>query len=891
MDILGTEQADVYDQTAQGPGEGNTYRGLGGNDTIRMYNGTAVPGAGVDIIEHLVSADTWRTLEVAFWDSPAGVVVDLAAGYADDGWGSRDTLVGIFKGAHGSFHDDRFLGDAGNNTFWPNGGKDTIDGRGGIDTVGLGWTAGDPTDLSNYNIAVSIDGALATITSKTDKNLRYELANVERLSFWDGTVGHDFDIADFMSPKAMAEQGLTGAATQRWNSAAAMGTPVGVSFSFVESAPASGPGATGFRSFNATERQTVRDLLNSTSAVTGLTFTEVAEAGATNGQIRFGVSAQSATKGVAFMPDVSAANPTAGDIWMDSDSMLALSPGTEGYAALLHELGHALGLRHPRNVDAGDAWAQQLRAADDKTSFSVMSGTASVDGLFRADWGVLDVAALQYLYGSKAVNGGDTVYPVGGADALAQRTLIDVGGIDTIDATASQVGVSIDLAAAHLSSVGLSRDGLAPVENLGIAVGTVIENAIGSNLDDVLVGNALANALYGRGGNDWIDGGAGFDIAVFAGKRSDYFVSSGFGKVFVAARDGVSGFDTLLNIERLSFDDGDVNLGASAVAADIKFTTDKGVAAQGTLPDPSDQLRTATSYSKSVEAVHGSVTVSATGSYAYVPNSAYTGEDSFGYRVSDGKGGANVYWAYITINQSNEVSSIPVSLTGTAGADNLLGGNGADTLSGGAGNDTLTGLGGNDAIDGGTGTDVAVYSGSRQNYVLTKTGGGFTVTDNSGLEGTDTLQNVERLKFSDRGIALDVGPAQSAGETQLLLGAVLGKDLLATKKPLIGTAIDLFDQGYTFQQLSGAIMRLDIWGILANGGQPSATSTQIANYLLTTVNKAAPDAATLAAAVTALNTETGPAQGNFLWHLAESAANQTQVGLVGLALTGLEFGG
>ena len=93
------------------------------------------------------------------------------------------------------------------------------------------------------------------------------------------------------------------------------------------------------------------------------------------------------------------------------------------------------------------------------------------------------------------------------------------------------------------------------------------------------------------------------------------------------------------------------------------------------------------------------------------------------------------------------------------------------------------------------------------------------------------------------------------------------------------------------KDLSGAVMRLDIWGILANGGQASATNAQIANYLLTTVNKAAPDAATLAAATTAINTETGAAQGNFLSVLAASAANQPQVGLVGLASTGLEFGG
>ena len=125
----------------------------------------------------------------------------------------------------------------------------------------------------------------------------------------------------------------------------------------------------------------------------------------------------------------------------------------------------------------------------------------------------------------------------------------------------------------------------------------------------------------------------------------------------------------------------------------------------------------------------------------------------------------------------------------------------------------------------------------------------------------------------------------------MLLGAVLGKTLTALKKPLLGTVIDLFDQGYTMPQLSGALMRLDIWGILANGGNATATNTQIANYLLSTVNKVVPDSLTLAAAVALLNSEMGASQGNFLSTLALSDANQTQVGLVGLLTTGLEYGG
>ena len=221
--------------------------------------------------------------------------------------------------------------------------------------------------------------------------------------------------------------------------------------------------------------------------------------------------------------------------------------------------------------------------------------------------------------------------------------------------------------------------------------------------------------------------------------------------------------------------------------------------------------------------------------------------------------------------------------------ENASGSAAADVIVGNALNNSIDGQGGNDTIDGGAGIDTALYAGPRANYTLAKTSNGFSLADMTGVAGIDALQNVERLKFSNGSIALDVGAKESGGEAQLLLGAVLGKDLLATKKPLIGTAIDLFDQGFTLQQLSGAIMRLDIWGGLANGGQGAATIAQIAGYLLATVNRATPDASSLAVAVTALNTETGAAQGNFLWHLAESAANQTQVGLVGLATTGLEF--
>jgi Ca2+-binding RTX toxin-like protein len=237
------------------------------------------------------------------------------------------------------------------------------------------------------------------------------------------------------------------------------------------------------------------------------------------------------------------------------------------------------------------------------------------------------------------------------------------------------------------------------------------------------------------------------------------------------------------------------------------------------------------------------------------------------------------------------VASVTFSLTAfvenldlAAGAGDLAGsGNALDnTLLGNDGRNNLTGAGGNDHIDGGAGVDTALYSGGRAGYVLNRTSTGFTVTDTSGLEGSDTLQNVERFKFAGAGIAFDMGLAQSGGGTALLIGAVLGQATLAAKKELVAVVIDLFDQGFTLQQLSGAVMRLDIWTLLAGGNEAS----QIASYLLTMVRGTAPDAATLTAAVASL---TNDPQGDFLWHLAESSDNQTQVGLVGLAATGLEF--
>ncbi len=59
-------------------------------------------------------------------------------------------------------------------------------------------------------------------------------------------------------------------------------------------------------------------------------------------------------------------------------------------------------------------------------------------------------------------------------------------------------------------------------DNLSIAYGTVIENAIGGSARDLLWGNDVANRLEGRGGNDVLNGFKGADILI-GGAGIDFF--------------------------------------------------------------------------------------------------------------------------------------------------------------------------------------------------------------------------------------------------------------------------------------------------------------------------------------------------------------------------------
>ena len=106
-------------------------------------------------------------------------------------------------------------------------------------------------------------------------------------------------------------------------------------------------------------------------------------------------------------------------------------------------------------------------------------------------------------------------------------------------------------------------------------------------------------------------------------------------------------------------------------------------------------------------------------------------------------------------------------IVGTIGNDILKGTTAPERLFGLDGDDTMTGGLRADTIDGGLGTDISVYEGPRENFLITGRSSGQYEISYAGpiiviypppaTEGTDTLIGIERIQFTDTAIALDIG--------------------------------------------------------------------------------------------------------------------------------------
>ena len=320
--------------------------------------------------------------------------------------------------------------------------------------------------------------------------------------------------------------------------------------------------ATNYSILNAAQGAAFRSALSLWDALIAPNFTEVADNATSRGELRIAFTSfdmDPGTAAYAFLPTSQVPTSVVGDIWFNSNSVgQDFSQGTDHFLTLIHEIGHTLGLKHPFEgtlipdpFQTGRYTAMSYTEAGRVVSFSTpMPGQISAT---RAPVAastplVLDIAAIQALYGADTTTAsGNTTYAFSAADATV-RAIYDAGGTDTWDLSGISRNNIVDLTPGAYSSIaqwtvaeqtafyqaqfnpGFSAfiagqlnqaNTWTWTDNVGIALNTIIENVIGGSANDTITGNSADNfftltsggtdIVSGEGGNDAFSFGAAWD--------------------------------------------------------------------------------------------------------------------------------------------------------------------------------------------------------------------------------------------------------------------------------------------------------------------------------------------------------------------------------------------
>lgn len=688
-------RATKFGDNLLGNAKSNAFWGLEGSDTI---NG----GAGSDRVHYGEDSLTGGLL---------GVFVDLAAGFAIDGFGTRDTLISIEEayGSNfadtmtGSTADNRLYGYAGNDTLTAGAGRDTIDGGDGDDSLageagddelwgGTGndtLDGGDGTDMARYlDAGKGITANLATGRVADGSGGTDVLIAIEGLygsKFADSIVGSDR--ADFLSGQDGSDTLAGGLGTDTLLGGAGADMIVagaGDDELWGEAGNDTldgGAGADLVRYRSSTAGVTVNlgtgiglDGLGGQDSLIGIENLD----GSDFGDRLTGDGAANRLFGFAGNDSIAGGDGNDTMLGGDGDDLMSGDAGDdEMWGGLGNDtLGGGLGSDLVRYRTAPGAITVDLAtgvAIDGEGGTDSLSGIENIDGTDQGDV-ILGNFAANRLFGFagddriEGRDGDDTLLGGDGDDQLSGGTGNDQleggTGTDTLDG-----GAGSDLVRYRTAADAMTIDlaaGTAAERNAATDILIAIENADGSDFDDVLTGSSAANRLFGFAGADTIRGGTGDDVLVGGTGGDTYFYRAGDGYDIVndlgdtgGAADRVILSDYLPDYARIYL----VGAGNGDVVLDFGVTRDVLVLA-------------------------GNAAVSGPSTIEFV-------------QFADG-----TVWNHATLLQMVGQTARPAPTVGTDAADTLFGTRNGDSLDGGGGNDLIHRLAGNDSLFGGTGNDT-----------------------------------------------------------------------------------------------------------------------------------------------------------------------------------------
>ncbi|MGO4670630.1 peroxidase family protein [Bosea sp. 2RAB26] len=428
----------------------------------------------------------------------------------------------------------------------------------------------------------------------------------------------------------------------------------------------------------------------------------------------------------------------------------------------------------------GTAWVNITGAAGTAPSLTIANQTvrltASYGDVFGANNPANTPAAMispeTFVVGNGNGNTLSGDVPAGLFANGHNRTFLGLSGVDTVSYANDASGVAVNL--------------LDPTKNTGIAVGdkyVSIENVTGGSGNDILTGDANANALTGgvgddlfiatvNDGNDNYAGGAGIDTYDLSATSAGAVVTTSSATSSQIGNDTLSGIENIIGsqgadtitvnggvnvidgqggndiidagagIDTVHGGSGDDIItggtGNDALFGDAGndsfiYTIGHGADAVDGGADTDKLIITGTNASDTLNVVFSGTTLTA------FEGGTITGIEQVTADLGSNSGSGDTLsyagtTAAVTVNLGAGTAS---GFTSIANIENVTGGSGDDSLTGNGGNNTLNGGLGNDTLNGGGGTDTMIGGAGDDIYI---TDGNDTLTE-AANQGTDTVRS------------------------------------------------------------------------------------------------------------------------------------------------------